>query len=452
MPAILNDSRRWADDGIPQPDILVVSGDLIQGVSMDASEADREIETQYEEAGEFLGELTRKLFSSDLSRVVMVPGNHDVQWNRAKQAMRPLESPPPEIAKSTLDPESGVRWNWRELQAYEICDGGRYESRFDHFRRFQASFYADLEPNPIVEGTSDLVFVEYPTFDLAVAGFASWHGNDCFCHVGAIHPSSLARARDLLDESRSRFGVAVWHHGIVGGPRAQDYMDQRVIHRLIDSGFTIGLHGHQHFPGAAPFDLRLPNLTSMAVIGAGSLAVGDLELPMGERRQYNIVVIDEENHVVRTHIRSMSSAGVFTKSHRDDFGGRDFMELPLHESPVRPKGTTELRKLDDAMAAVQREEHVQALSLLTPSVRASYPIKARQITILALEGSGQMDALVACLDPPQSAEEVMRAVSVLLDMREFDVALERLERGRSLITQSQYMELTQLIAARRQVS
>ncbi len=159
-----------------------------------------------------------------------------------------------------------------------------------------------------------------------------------------------------------------------------------MIHRLIDSGFTIGLHGHQHFPVAAPFDLRLPNLTSMVVIGAGSLAVGDLDLPMGERRQYNIVVIDEEKRVVRTHIRSMSSAGVFTKSHRDDFGGRDFTELPLLESPARPRGTRDLRDLDDAMAAVQLEEHDEALSLLAASVRASYPAEARQITILALAG------------------------------------------------------------------
>ena len=111
---MLNDSRRWSDDGVPQPDLLVVSGDLIQGVSMDASDADREIETQYEEAGEFLSELTRKFFGSDLARVVIVPGNHDVHWNRARQAMRPLQTAPPEIAKRALEPESGVRWNWRE--------------------------------------------------------------------------------------------------------------------------------------------------------------------------------------------------------------------------------------------------------------------------------------------------------------------------------------------------
>ena len=69
-------------------------------------------------------------------------------------------------------------------------------------------------------------------------------------------------------------------------------MDARVIHRLIDFGFTVGLHGHQHYPGAAPFEYRLPNLSSMAVVAGGSLAVGDRELPMGERRQFNIVVID----------------------------------------------------------------------------------------------------------------------------------------------------------------
>lgn len=59
---------------------------------------------------------------------------------------------------------------------------------------------------------------------------------------------------------------------------------------------------------------------------------------------------------------------------------------------------------------------------------------------------------MAYLDSPHSAEEVIKAVSVLLDMRHFDVALERLERGRSLISQSQYVDLTQLIEVRRQIS
>ena len=124
-------------------------------------------------------------------------------------------------------------------------------------------------------------FANIPKLDLLVAGFASWYGNDCFCHVGEIQPESLAISRKLVAMSKMRTAVAVWHHSISGGPRSQDYMDQRVVHRLVDFGFAIGLHGHQHFPGAAPFELHLPNLTSMIIVGAGSLAVGDNELSDG---------------------------------------------------------------------------------------------------------------------------------------------------------------------------
>ena len=178
-------------------------------------------------------------------------------------------------------------------------------------------------------GNEDLLFFEYPKLGLLVAGFSSWHGNDCFCHVGEIAPTSLALSQRLVARSSMAVAVAVWHHSIAGGPRKHDYMDQRVVHRLIDFGFTVGLHGHQHYPGAAPFELRLPNLTTMAVVGAGSLAAGDNELPMGERRQFNVVVIDPDSRSITVHARSMSAAGVFTGSHRDDFGGNTFIKLSL---------------------------------------------------------------------------------------------------------------------------
>ena len=143
---------------------------------------------------------------------------------------------------------------------------------------------------------------------LVVAGFSSWHGNDCFFHVGEIEPTSLALSQKLVAESGMGVAVAVWHHSITGGPRVHDYLDQRTVHRLIDFGFGVGLHGHQHYLGTASFELRLPNLTSMVVVGAGSLAVGDNELPMGERRQFNIVVIDPDSELITVYVRGMSPA------------------------------------------------------------------------------------------------------------------------------------------------
>ena len=141
-------------------------------------------------------------------------------------------------------------------------------------------------------------------------------------------------------------------------------MDERVIHQLIDLGFTVGLHGHHHYPAAAPFEVRLPNQTAMAIVSAGSLAVGDGELPMGENRQFNIVVIDPDKKKVTVHARAMSYANVFTKSHRGDFGGQSFIELELPISPARPKAPTDTQLVDDAMTAIATQRFDKALALL----------------------------------------------------------------------------------------
>ena len=450
LSAILSDTKRWEKEGIPCPEVIVVSGDLIQGTSVDHPNPDSEIVTQYAEVGTFLQQLTDEVVDSDPSRVIIVPGNHDVHWSRALQAMSPLETCPDGINVKAFEANSNVRWNWKEQKAYEIVDRALYESRLEHFRLFQANFYASINSSPLLQD-NDIVRIEYPSLGLVVVGFASWHGNDCFCHVGEIDSKALATARELLQDSQAPVAIAVWHHGVVGGPRAHDYMDVRIVHRLIDFGFSIVLHGHHHYAGAAPFELRLPNLTSMAVIGAGSLAVGDRELPMGERRQFNIVVIDPDSKTVTTHVRAMSSAGVFTGSHRDDFGGNTSITLPLHHSPARPKGPTVTQQLDDAMTAVALGRHEEALDLL-PSSSSEHLHLKRQIQIKALEGLGRHEDLLKLLDPPQSQDEAVKIISLLLERGRLTEASMRLQTMSALIDPSIFGELTAVIAARKVIS
>ena len=385
------------------------------------------------------------------SRVVIVPGNHDVHWSRSFSAMKPLKVCPKRIATTALEPTSRLRWNWRNQKAYEIGDGALYKSRFEHFRRFQAEFYASLEPNPMSQHADDLVFMEFPALDVAVAGFASWHGLDCLCHVGEINSASLAASRQLIAESRAAVVVAVWHHSIVGGPRSQDYMDERIVHKLIDFGFNLGLHGHQHRPGAAPSQLHLPNLTSMAVVGAGSLAVGNRELPMGERRQFNIVDVDISRNLITVYVRAMSSGGVFAGSHRDDFGGNTFVRLSLPVLPSRRGTPTTIRQLDAALEAVRVKHYAEALELADP-LDATHEHEQRQIRIEALAGLGRRDELIALLDPPQDTGEAVRLVSLLLDAGRFDEATRRLDAASALVGRSTHQELSDVIAARRVIS
>ena len=450
LSAIRSDARRWDVEGIPRPDLIVVSGDLVKGAGIDSGEADAEISAQYREVGDFLARLADEFVSSDHSRVVIVPGNHDVHWKRSRDAMQQVVKCPEDIGVESVQATSPWRWSWKDLRAYSVCDRALYEARFEFFREFRTRFYDGYSPAPLSHGDDDLIFAEYPDIGLAIAGFASWYGNDCFCHVGEISPHALAVAERLVGESTSQVAVAVWHHSIVGGPRQYDYMDQRVVHRLIDFGFTIGLHGHQHFSGAAPFELKLPNQTSMVVVGAGSLAVGDRQLPMGERRQYNVVVVDPRSQCITVHVRAMSAGGVFAGSYRDDFGGNTFLELKLPARRTGKKSPSDRQILDDALAALATERYGEALNLVEKVAAGDAPTK-RQIKVGALEGLGRTKELMELLNPPRNADEANKLIALFLDEGCFDAASACLSASAGFLDKGIVEALAGVIAARRMI-
>ena len=411
------------------------------------------LESQYKEAADFLVQLCDEFVDSDRSRVVIVPGNHDVHWHKAKQAMQPLTKCPPNIASLSCSPTTNVRWSWTDQCAYEITDKAVYDARYQPYKNFVNSFYQDVIPYPVVGPNGDLFFAEYSDLNIAVIGLPSWCGNDCFCHVGHIDSSTMAACQRLIAETQVLVRVAVWHHGVVGTPNAMDYMNQRVVHKLIDYGFQVGLHGHQHLPGAAPFKLNLPNLTSMVVVGAGSIAVGDQELPMGERRQFNIVEINERANKVKVNVRAMSASGIFTRSHRDDFGGASFLTLPLPESTGRrrvrssPSGTI-ANKMIEALG----EKRYEDVLTLAPQLDESQASLNRTAKIVALNALGQFDVLVKLLDSPRNLDEALRRIAILIELRRWDDAEDQLDLIRGEISAGFHRELSEKITARRLLS
>lgn len=452
LAAIISDASRWESEGIPWPDLIVVSGDVIQGAPADAEDPDFVIDAQYAEAADFLGKLGTAFVGSNRSRILIVPGNHDVNWSRARSSMSPLVEPCPEdIGRVSLRYDSDLRWNWKEQRAYQITDRSAYQSRFDHFKRFRSEFYHGVTPDPLSHNHKDLVVFEDSSLGLIVVGFSSWHGNDCFNPVGEIAPDAITYSREVIAQSTAPIAVAVWHHSIVGGPRAQDYMDSRTIHRLVDFGFTIGIHGHQHYPGAAPFELRLPNLSSMVVVAGGSIAVGDSELPMGEPRQFNVVVIDPVSESIKVHVRAMSHAGIFTGSYRNDFGGRTFMtlDLPIAESRVDRQPTI-TQRIDDALTAVSLGQYEQALELIADIDPVQHGA-VRYASIKAVEGLGRRQELIELLQPPQNVDEAVKLIALLLEHGRYDEAGTTLESTRELVGQL-YDDLLHTIAATQKVT
>jgi hypothetical protein len=363
------DRYRTEEPAVPAPEAVVVSGDLIQGARLDAADPDAEIREQYEVAVDFLTRLADRFAGGDRSRVVVVPGNHDVAWAIARGAMEPIAATavPADLGPAAFGPLSELRWNWKERGLYRIVNRSLYEQRFRYYTAAVDSFYGDSVP-PCDPGAYYRLF---ELFDrrVGVAAFNSCDGNDCFAFHGHIPQAAVARAHMELHDSRAGYDLlmAVWHHSIEGAPYASDYMDVEVVHALIGKGFRLALHGHQHRAEANTRYVHLPDQVPMAVVSAGSLCAGRRQLPTGTGRQYNVIEFDDDFARGRVHVREMVVATVFAPAIRPQFGGRSYVDLDLGRDPDEAVGARLVREgavVADAERAIADGRYDDAAMLL----------------------------------------------------------------------------------------
>lgn len=70
------------------PSFIVISGDLVQGAY-----TDDEIQAQYDEVSKFLNKLVNEFLNGDKLRLIMVPGNHDMNRACSSKSMKEIVAP-----------------------------------------------------------------------------------------------------------------------------------------------------------------------------------------------------------------------------------------------------------------------------------------------------------------------------------------------------------------------
>ena len=88
-------------------------------------------------------------------------------------------------------------------------------------------------------------------------------------------------------------------HGI---PSKNDFMDEHIIQFMIDKGFSIGIHGHQHKSDLVDVKFYADYKQGMIVFGCGTLSAPAPEVPYGETT-VSILEIDREQAKLRYHVR-----------------------------------------------------------------------------------------------------------------------------------------------------
>ena len=419
LDSLENDCRHFSaeeDPRVPAPKLIVVSGDIIEGISSDVPEPEGCLREQYEQALDFLNRLAQRFVGGDRNRVVIVPGNHDVSSYHLDKSLESVDILPDrkkELVKELFSPRSLLRWSWRDLKLKRIVDSLMYKQRMAAFAQFYSDFYQGQRAYSLDPGKQIDLF-DYPEFDLTIVGFSSCYNNDLYNRQGAIHPACIAEAgnrlRDPLFSNRLR--LAVWHHNTEGPPARSDYMDPDIIQNLIDRGFSIGLHGHQHRPQYLDTRFRHGIERKITVISAGTLCGGP---DFRHGRAYNIIELRIPDRTGCLHVREMQndnlSLPIWGRRALPP-NTRSYYEFRYDPSP--PPSSTLSRSMAALIEAQDLHisgEYKKAADILTAV--AHQEKLARPLLLDCLIQIDDTESLLNIFDPPSNEAEAIHVMDAL---------------------------------------
>lgn len=250
---------------------LIISGDI----------TNYSTEEEYNAAFAMIDGLVKR-FGLDPNRVLIVPGNHDLNWDLSEEAYtfipkRKLSSPLPE-ARSIPAGEAGALLRDDEL----------YMERFAHFN---AHLYRRIYrgQNFPLDEEDQFLFIERPEDRILFLGFNScWQLDHHFKARASIHMPALSKAFEHLNDGKydGWLKIATWHHPVTG----KEMMDDGFMQLLAVHGFQLCLHGHIHeaIEGYHTYDDK----RGLRIIGAGTFGAPAREQVAGIPLQYNLLTFD----------------------------------------------------------------------------------------------------------------------------------------------------------------
>lgn len=374
--------------GAQRFDFVVISGDLTQRASaIEYAKLKRFLEAEIEP-------LVVAGHGHVKTRVVIIPGNHDVDWSAEVFDTLALADAPLERAKLWF-----ADGQWRpETQPFRVKMGSlghasafqiraeHYHLRFKAVQDFLTDYYGDAlayphRPfallDPSGSGSGDWQAHVFPDRHVAILGFNSCYRNDRYWHGAQIHEDAITQARDhvdRIDPNRSFLRIGVWHHGLESHRSRPDRLTFENLTALVTSGIKVGFHGHVHKSHA---QLHRFITDDFALVSTGTLGAASDDRPDAVANQFSIVDL----HRNRLRVAVYESEGLGAYSARED--RRRFMyfdldvERPLDISkPLRSWASHVTRRvtLDPETGVAKIDVEIDELDLSEPIVLARVPL------------------------------------------------------------------------------
>lgn len=410
-------------------DLIVVSGDLVHGVPPLADPT--ELESQYTQAEQFLGSLSDELLDGRRSRMIIVPGNHDVSFPLFYSSLKEIEVDQDKwgaLIPSLFERDSNYRWSWRDRALYEINDPDAYLRRLQEFQAFYERFYNGQHAFPLDPRRQYEIF-DFEDLMLTIVGYSSCHTNDPWHRLGNIHSEAIASSLAELRHPRfsGRALVGVWHHSVNAPPHRPDFMDEERVQMLLAHGFTVGLHGHQHRAERVHTTSRFGVDGQITLISAGTLCGGPSSLPAGQTRSFNLIKLDVEGGSGHLYERRMVNFELDLplwdqRAMEDDAFRVEFTINRWKPAPPSSRLMTVLA-LSEAQDLIESGAYSEAVDLLFPFAdhRLGRPLLRESLAKL-----GDADKIAKALNPPQSDGEKVMLMNALWEIGDKKTLMELL--------------------------
>lgn len=442
LTSLLNDKEKYTTVEVPliqATDIIIVCGDIIRG-SESEDNSDQEIQHQYDEAIGFLTDLANEFLGGHKHRIVLVPGNHDVDWNYSRESMVKIDNAQVTdsnnqlkgvYSRQAINQHSDIKWSWKELSFFKVVDHDTYLRRFEAFAKFYGAFY-DSKRRYSLNPDSQYDIFDFPEFAISIVGYNSCYNNDHLNFVGDIHPDCIASSTRQLRklDRKGRLLLAVWHHNTKGLPYEANYMDSSRLKNFIDAGIVLGFHGHQHRTEIVRDYNNMIEQKRIVVFSAGTLCGGPGELPVGHNQQYNIVEIEPnlENDSamkVTLHTREKTS----TSSFDNPIWGQGRIDSTnisyIATSIPKPVPATSTAALLDIEALLKEKRYQDAKErLLQLNLSDQF---VRKFLLESLMQTDDLDTICRVFYPPKNNEEAVHLLSALFNLGNKEMMAECIE-------------------------
>lgn len=310
-------------------DFIVISGDIAWGAES----------KEYDWIGKFIEYLSETYLGKnrcDRSRVILVPGNHDVLQSNSKQAYEEIGKIADmqvcaKIVGKSLGPGSMHRLEMCASGEYKIhakVNNGfekKYASRFKNFQNFYNKFYSKSTTIPQkqfdllapLEQGQDYSLHVFDKERVIFVGLNSCVEIDAYYNGAGFNRAALDNARKDIMKIQAAGGpyllIGIWHHAASAKKGRSDYLDLDDLASAQSIGLQIGLHGHTHDAERRDIETRIPLTEAeieayarekkkieelkqrIIVLGTGSLNADHSESPETISNQFSVIDIPESS-------------------------------------------------------------------------------------------------------------------------------------------------------------